>query len=296
VTPIGQVPVRGKVRDMYEAGPDELLIVASDRISAFDVVLTEPIPDKGRVLTGLSLFWFERTAHIVPNHVVTADSRLFPEPYSADQDLAGRAMLVQWARVIPVECVARGYLAGSGWAQYRDTGAVCGVELPPGLLESEKLAEPIFTPTTKARQGHDLPLTLEETSQLVGRGLAERLKELTIAVYELIAEVASAAGVVVADTKLEFGFVDRELALIDEVGTPDSSRFWPADHHRPGGPQTSLDKQYVRDWLDQSGWNHEPPPPSLPGYVIERTAAKYREAYELLTGETFEAYRERMQP
>ena len=274
---------QGKVRDIHEMGPNRLLIVATDRISAFDVVLPDPIPDKGRVLTGLSLHWFERTQNLVPNHLVSS------EPFD-DPDLAGRAMLVRRARVIPLECVARGYLSGSGWAQYREARSVCGVPLPAGLVESERIPEPIFTPTTKAVEGHDQPLTLNETAELVGRGLAERLRELTIAVYELIAEEAERRGVIVADTKLEFGFADGELILIDEVGTPDSSRFWPADAYEPGRPQPSFDKQYVRDWLDRSGWNHEPPAPSLPDEVIEITGAKYREAFERITGEPFDDY------
>jgi phosphoribosylaminoimidazole-succinocarboxamide synthase len=274
---------QGKVRDIHEMGPNRLLIVATDRISAFDMVLPDPIPDKGRVLTGLSLHWFERTQNLVPNHLVSFES--FDDP-----DLAGRAMLVRRARVIPVECVARGYLSGSGWAQYREARSVCGVRLPAGLVESERIPEPIFTPTTKFVEGHDLPITFEQTIDLVGRGLAERLRELTIAVYELIAAEAERRGVIVADTKLEFGFADGELMLIDEVGTPDSSRFWPADAYEPGRPQPSFDKQYVRDWLDRSGWNHEPPAPSLPEDVIEITGAKYREAFVRITGEPFDDY------
>jgi phosphoribosylaminoimidazole-succinocarboxamide synthase len=274
---------RGKVRDVLEAGPERLLLVATDRISAFDVVLPDPIPDKGRVLTGLSLYWFDRTRDLVPNHVVA------PEPF-ADPELAGRTMTVRRARVIPVECVARGYLSGSGWTQYRQTRSICGIPLPAGLVESERLAEPIFTPTTKAAEGHDLPLTFEETIDLVGRGLAERLRELTIAVYERIVAEARRRGVIVADTKLEFGFAEGELLLIDEVGTPDSSRFWPADGYEPGRPQVSFDKQYVRDWLDASGWDREPPAPALPDDVIEMTGAKYREAYERITSEPFAEY------
>jgi phosphoribosylaminoimidazole-succinocarboxamide synthase len=275
------------VRDVLDAGDDLLLLVATDRISAFDVVLPEPIPDKGRVLTGLSLHWSERTSDLVPNHLVPGP---LPLPFAADPELAGRAILARRARVIPIECVARGYLSGSGWTQYRAGGAVCGVPLPPGLQESARLPEPIFTPTTKAAAGHDEPLTFEEATDLAGRGLAERLRELTIAVYERIASLASERGVIVADTKLEFGFAGGELLLIDEVGTPDSSRFWPAEGYRPGGPQPSFDKQYVRDWLDASGWDHEPPPPSLPADVVAATASRYREAYELVVGEPFDDY------
>jgi phosphoribosylaminoimidazole-succinocarboxamide synthase len=274
---------RGKVRDVLDAGPERLLLVATDRISAFDVVLPDPIPEKGRVLTGLSLHWFDRTRDLVPNHVVAS------EPF-ADPELAGRTMTVRRARVIPVECVARGYLSGSGWTQYRRTRSICGVPLSAGLMESERLAEPIFTPTTKAAEGHDLPLTFEQTIDLVGRGLAERLRELTIAVYERIVAEARRRGVIVADTKLEFGFAEGELLLIDEVGTPDSSRFWPTDGYEPGRPQVSFDKQYVRDWLDASGWDREPPAPALPDDVIEMTGAKYREAYERITGEPFAEY------
>ena len=284
---------RGKVRDVYEAG-EHLLMVATDRISAFDVVLPTPIPDKGRVLTGLSLFWFERTADLVGNHVITADRRRFPEAYAHETSLSGRAMLVKRAEVIPVECVARGYLSGSGWKQYGDEQAVCGVPLPEGLVESDRLPEPIFTPTTKAAAGHDLPLTPEEMRELVGLGLAERLKELTLTIYEHAAAVALARGIILADTKFEFGFCEGELILIDEVCTPDSSRFWPADRYAPGGPQPSFDKQWVRDWLDASDWDREPPGPELPAEVVEQTAERYREAYERLTGETFDRYRQRM--
>jgi phosphoribosylaminoimidazole-succinocarboxamide synthase len=290
---VGGLHARGKVRDVFDAGPDALLLVATDRISAFDVVLPNPVPDKGRVLTALSLYWFERTHDLVPNHLLGADRTAFPEPFDADPELAGRAMLVRRADVIPVECVARGYLSGSGWAQYRDSGAVCGVHLPGGLIESDRLPEPVFTPTTKAQEGHDLPLTFAETCELIGRGLAERLRELTVGIYERIASMALGAGVIVADTKFEFGFADGELMLIDEVGTPDSSRFWPADAYEPGDSQPSFDKQFVRDWLDASGWNHEPPPPELPMDVIEETAAKYREAYESIAGEPWAAYESR---
>jgi phosphoribosylaminoimidazole-succinocarboxamide synthase len=290
----GKLHARGKVRDVYEAGDDHLLLVASDRISAFDVVLPNPIPDKGRVLTGLSLWWFSQTEDLVPNHLVTAERWRFPPPFDAETSLSGRAMLVRRAQVIPVECVARGYLSGSGWAQYRETGTVCGVRLPAGLTESDRLPEPIFTPTTKATEGHDLPLTFDEMVGLVGRGLAERLRELTVAVYERIAQVALERGIIVADTKFEFGFAGGELTLVDEVGTPDSSRFWPADAYRPGGAQPSFDKQFIRDWLDASGWDREPPPPELPAEVIGRTALKYREAYERLTGERFEWFTQRM--
>jgi phosphoribosylaminoimidazole-succinocarboxamide synthase len=289
----GQLSAQGKVRDLYNAG-DALLMSASDRISAFDVVLSTAIPDKGRVLTGLSLFWFGQLSDVIENHVITADGREFPPPFDAEPELRGRAMLVRRADVVKMECVARGYLSGSGWKEYRKRGLVCGVPLPAGLVESDRLPEPIFTPTTKATEGHDLPLTFEDAVDLVGRGLAEKLRELTIGIYERAAEIALERGIILADTKFEFGFADGELILVDEVLTPDSSRFWPADRYAPGGPQPSFDKQYVRDWLDANGWNREPPPPELPAEVVEQTAARYREAYERLTGEPFAAYRERM--
>jgi phosphoribosylaminoimidazole-succinocarboxamide synthase len=294
MTTAGDLHARGKVRDIYEAGPDALLMVASDRVSAFDVVLPTPIPDKGRVLTGLSIFWFDRTADLIGNHLISADARTFPERFDDRDGLAGRAMLVRRATVVPVECVARGYLSGSGWSQYRRDQAICGVALPSGLVESDRLPEPIFTPTTKAAEGHDLPLTLEETAELVGEGLAQRLKELTLLIYERAAAIALERGVILADTKFEFGFCDEELILIDEVCTPDSSRFWPAEGYAPGSGQPSFDKQYVRDWLDASGWDHEPPPPELPADVVEATTARYREAYERITRETFTAYLDRM--
>ena len=294
MTGAGELHAQGKVRDVYRVDADALLLVATDRISAFDLILPDPIPDKGRVLTAFSLFWFERTKDLVANHVITANRWEFPAPFGHETFLSGRAMLVQRADVIPVECVARGYLSGSGWKAYGRGGSVCGVELPPGLVESDRLPEPIFTPTTKASEGHDLPITLEEMSGLIGAGLAQRLKELTLSVYERIADVARERGVIVADTKLEFGFSRGELILVDEVGTPDSSRFWPAEGYAPGGPQPSFDKQFVRDWLDLSGWDHEPPAPELPAEVVARTAEKYREAYELIAGERWELYLQRL--
>ena len=289
-----QLHARGKVRDVYQAGRD-LVLVATDRISAFDVILPTPIPGKGRVLTGLSLFWFDRTRELVGNHVLATAPSQLPPPFAEDRKLAGRSMLVKRANVIPLECVARGYLAGSGWKQYRELGAICGVPVRPGLLESDRLDEPIFTPTTKATQGHDLPVDPDEGRALVGTGLFERLKELTLGLYERMAELSSQRGIILADTKLEFGFSDGELLLIDEVGTPDSSRFWPSDGYRPGGPQSSFDKQFVRDWLERGGWDKQPPGPALPPDVVEQTAARYREAYERLTGESFAAYLRRME-
>lgn len=285
---------RGKVRDIYEVDDRHLLMVTSDRISAFDVVLPTPIPDKGRVLTGLSLFWFQRTGGVVPNHLVTADVRTFPPPFREHFDeLAGRSMLVRRAEMIPIECVARGYLSGSGWKEYRDSGTVCGIALPQGLRESDCLPEPIFTPATKAETGHDENISLERAAEIVGRGLAQRLKELTLSLYELGAELAAGRGVLLADTKFEFGFVDGEITLCDEVMTPDSSRFWPADSYRPGGAQPSFDKQYLRDWLDDVGWNHEPPAPELPPGIVAQTSQRYAEAYDRITGEPFERYLKR---
>jgi phosphoribosylaminoimidazole-succinocarboxamide synthase len=284
---------QGKVRDIFEAGAD-LMMVATDRISAYDVVLPQPIPGKGQVLTGMSLHWFELTQELVANHLITADATAFPAPFTGDATLAGRAMLVRMARVVPIECVARGYLSGSGWKEYRTKGSVCGIELPNGLVESDRLPEPIFTPATKEVTGHDINISLAEMAERVGQGLAERLKELTLSLYEFAAAHALERGIVLADTKFEFGFADGELILIDEVLTPDSSRFWPADLYSPGGPQPSFDKQFVRDWLDASGWDHEPPPPDLPRDVIEQTAGRYREAYERITGEAFGSYLARM--
>jgi phosphoribosylaminoimidazole-succinocarboxamide synthase len=266
-------------------------MVTTDRLSAFDVVLPTPIPDKGRVLTGLSLFWFDQTRRIVPNHLVSAGVDDFPPAFAEHrQELAGRSMLVRRARMIPIECVARGYLSGSGWKEYRAGGRVCGIDLPPGLTESDRLPEPIFTPATKAETGHDENITLDRAEELIGEGLARRLQELTLELYRFGAGLARSRGVILADTKFEFGFIDGEITVCDEVMTPDSSRFWPADAFRPGGPQPSFDKQYVRDWLDDSGWDHEPPPPELPPDVVGQTARRYREAYERVTGEPFDGY------
>ena len=288
-----ELHARGKVRDVFEAG-EHLMMVATDRISAFDVVLPTAIPGKGQVLTGLSLHWFELTKHLVANHLLTADMAAFPPPFTDDLGLAGRAMLVRRAKVVPIECVARGYLSGSGWKEYREHGSVCGIALPAGLVESDRLPEPIFTPSTKEATGHDQNISFDETAERIGRGLAERLKELTLGVYEFAAGHALERGIILADTKFEFGFSDGELILIDEVLTPDSSRFWPADRYEPGHGQPSFDKQFVRDWLDASGWDHEPPPPALPADVVDQTAARYREAYEWITGEPFAAYLARM--
>ncbi|MBP7569583.1 MAG: phosphoribosylaminoimidazolesuccinocarboxamide synthase [Acidobacteria bacterium] len=281
-------PRRGKVRDVYQAG-DDLLIVATDRISAFDYVLGTGIPDKGKVLTALSAFWFDLTAPLLPNHVITTEVSRFPAPFDAHPDvLAGRSMLVRRTRPVPIECVVRGYLVGSGWAEYKKTGQVCGIRLPAGLREADRLPEPIFTPSTKAEAGHDVNISEEEAGRLVGTALVGRLKELSLQVYRTGAAHAESRGIIVADTKFEFGLAGGpgrdEVLLIDEVLTPDSSRFWPKDAYRPGGSQPSFDKQYVRDYLEQIKWNKQPPVPSLPGEVVARTREKYLEALRRLSG------------
>ncbi|MGA2327754.1 MAG: phosphoribosylaminoimidazolesuccinocarboxamide synthase [Bryobacteraceae bacterium] len=275
---------RGKVRDVYSVG-DNLLIVATDRISAFDYILATGIPDKGRVLTQLSVFWFDFLRQITPTHFLSADCGDYPAPLGQFRDqLEGRSMLVRRARMIEVECVARGYLAGSGWKEYRQSGTVCGIPLPPGLQESDKLPEPIFTPSTKAQTGHDENVSFEAVAAAVGQDLACRLRDLTLAIYGRAAEYAAARGVIIADTKFEFGFVGDQLVLADEVLTPDSSRFWPAETWRPGGPQPSYDKQYVRDYLESIQWNKQPPAPPLPAEVAGKTSEKYQQAYRALTG------------
>ena len=276
----------GKVRDVYEVGHDRLLMVASDRISAFDVVLDEPIPDKGRVLTGLSTFWFEQTLDIVPNHLISADPADFPE--TAGPEVAGRAMMVRAARPVLMECVVRGYLFGSAWSEYKKQGTVNGEPLPPGMVNAERLPEPIFTPTTKADEGHDMALTRDDAVALVGKELYEELRDLSIAIYKYGTTVASVRGILLADTKLEFGTVDGQLLLIDEILTPDSSRFWPADEYEPGTAPPSFDKQYVRQYLLDEGWDGSPPPPSLPDKVVEGTRSRYIEAYEQLTEKSFD--------
>jgi phosphoribosylaminoimidazole-succinocarboxamide synthase len=275
---------RGKVRDIYEVG-DRLLFIATDRISAFDCVLPNGIPDKGRVLTQTSLFWFDFLKDFVPNHLVTADVDEYPallKPFRSQ--IEGRSMLVKKAEMVQVECVARGYVSGSGWKDYKRTGAICGIPLPPGLAESDKLPEPIFTPATKAHTGHDENISFDEAARLIGTGTAARLRELTLEIYSRASTYALSRGIVIADTKFEFGFIGGELTLGDEVLTPDSSRFWPAATYSPGGPQKSFDKQFVRDYLETLDWNKQPPAPALPDDVIEKTGAKYREAYETLTG------------
>ena len=275
---------RGKVRDIYDLG-EQLLIVATDRISAYDVVMPTPIPDKGRILTKISAFWFRALAEVVDNHLVTVDIDEFPEqcrPYA--EELEGRSMLVTKAKPLPVECIVRGYLSGSGWKDYERQGSVCGITLPPGLLESSSLESPIFTPSTKAERGlHDENIDFATLSEKVGTSLAEKLRALSIALYEKGAAIAGQRGIIIADTKFEFGTVGDQLALIDEVLTPDSSRFWPADKYEPGRSQESFDKQYLRDYLDQSGWNHKPPAPQLPDEVVQNTRTRYLEALERLT-------------
>jgi phosphoribosylaminoimidazole-succinocarboxamide synthase len=278
----------GKVRELYEVDHDRMLVVASDRISVFDVVLEDRIPDKGRVLTALSTFWFDATASIVPNHLVSADPTDFPE--TAGSEIAGRAMLVRAARPVRLECVARGYLFGSAWTDYEETGTVQGRPLPSGLSLAERLPAPIFTPTTKAESGHDLPLSDADAAALVGDARFEQVRDVTLRVYEFGAELAATRGLVLADTKLEFGVVDDELLVIDEMLTPDSSRYWPAEDYRVGTSPPSFDKQYVRDHYLSIGWDKEPPAPRLPEPVIAATRSKYVEAYELVTGRSFDEW------
>ena len=278
---------QGKVRDLYSTDAG-ILMVASDRISAYDVVLPTPVPGKGAVLTGLSAFWFDTLANIVGNHLISTNADDFPPEAKEHADaLRGRTMLVHPTEVVPIECVARGYLSGSGLKEYRASGSVCGIPLPAGLRESEQLPEPIFTPSTKADEGHDENISFERACETVGRSTMETLRAHTLALYTTAAEYARARGIIIADTKFEFGMLDGEIILIDEALTPDSSRFWPADSYAPGGGVPSFDKQYVRDWLDSSGWDHSPPGPELPADVVEMTHAKYVEAYEVLAGKPF---------
>ena len=277
---------RGKVRDIYGAG-DCLVIVATDRLSAFDYVLPTPIPDKGRVLTALTIFWLELLRDVVPNHLISAEINDYPSVFHAYRDqLEGRSMLVRRANMIDVECVARGYISGSGWKDYMRDGRICGIALPAGLRESERLPESIFTPASKAQSGHDENISFENVSSRIGESLAGELRKLTLAIYSRAAAYAETRGILIADTKFEFGFVGDRLVLADEVLTPDSSRFWPLQGYRPGGAQPSFDKQFVRDYLESIYWNKQPPAPALPMDVIERTSEKYREAYRLLTGKT----------
>ena len=286
---------QGKVRDIYDLG-DRLLIVATDRISAFDYVLGSGIPDKGKVLTQLSAFWFGRTHAIVANHLISTDPGAYPEDLRlAAAELAGRSMLVRKTEPLPIECVARGYLSGSGWKDYQAAGAVCGIQLPPGLRESDRLPRPIFTPATKAQSGHDINISEREAAQLIGDALLTRVRDLTLRLYAEGAAHAEAHGIIVADTKFEFGLAPGEapaeerVILIDEMLTPDSSRFWPQGSYQPGGPQPSFDKQFVRDYLERIQWNKRPPVPSLPDEVVAKTREKYLEAFRRLTGHDLES-------
>ena len=286
-TALNELPLvrRGKVRDLYECG-DALIMVATDRISAFDYVLGSGIPDKGRVLTQLSAFWFHRTSHLVANHVISTNAREYPAVAASHATtLEGRSMLVRKTTPLPIECVARGYLSGSGWKDYKATGSVCGITLPAGLLEADRLPHPIFTPATKAESGHDLNISEADAAALVGSDLLTRVKRLTLELYTFGVNHAASCGIILADTKFEFGLTDAgELLLIDEVMTPDSSRYWPRDTYAPGGAQPSFDKQFVRDYLESIRWNKQPPVPSLPDEVVSRTRDKYIEAYRRLTG------------
>ena len=279
---------RGKVRDIYDLD-DHLLMVATDRISAFDVVMPNPIPDKGKILTQISLFWFEIMKPILPNHVITANVDDYPEicrPYA--EVLRDRSMLVKKAKPLPIECIVRGYISGSGWKDYQTSGGVCGIKLPGGLKESDKLPEPVFTPSTKADSGlHDINIDFEKTVEKIGKPLAEKVRKISLEIYNKGADFAYKKGIIIADTKFEFGLLNDDLILIDEVLTPDSSRFWPQPSYHPGGAQKSFDKQYLRDYLISINWNKKPPAPSLPQYVITNTRDKYQEAYHQLTNATY---------
>ncbi len=277
------IPKRGKVRDIYDLG-EHLLLIATDRISAFDVVLPNGIPGKGKVLTGISMFWFRHMENIVKNHIVATDVADFPEMLKKYGDfLQGRSMLVKKARPMPVECIVRGYLSGSGWKEYRGKGAVCGIILPQGLVESSRLEEPLFTPSTKADEGHDVNISFEETVNIVGEDTAEQLRDLSLRIYSKARDIAEKKGIIIADTKFEFGIYDKELILIDEILTPDSSRFWSAKDYQPGRSQDSYDKQIVRDYLLTLDWDKTPPGPVLPDEIVAKTAARYREIMEILT-------------
>ncbi len=277
---------RGKVRDIYDLNR-YLLIVATDRLSAFDVVFNEPIPEKGRVLTGLSVYWFNQTERYLPNHLITTDLETVPGLTAAERDcLKGRAMVVKKGEVIPVECVVRGYLAGSGWNDYRKNGTVFGIKLPAGLLEASKLPEPIFTPTTKESAGHDQPLAYDQLVDKIGAETAAKLKTNSVKLYEIAAKRAEQNGIIIADTKFEFAWIDGHFTVVDEIFTPDSSRFWPVDQYQPGKSQPSFDKQYVRDYLESIVWNKQPPAPSLPEDIIQHTSEKYLEAYRRIVGQS----------
>jgi len=275
---------RGKVRDIYDLG-EHFLIVATDRLSAFDVVLPTPIPDKGKVLTQMSAFWFDHFKNVVPNHLISTDVSDYPKELHRFRDqLEGRSMLVKKAKVFPIECVARGFLTGSGLKDYNKTGSVCGIPLPAGLRDSDRLPKPIFTPATKAETGHDENISEEQAGKIVGEENIRRLKELTLSLYTRGVEYASGRGIIICDTKFEFGIIDGRITIVDEMLTPDSSRFWPADQYTPGKPQPSFDKQFVRDYLERIGWNKQPPGPELPDGIVNMTSAKYVEALRILTG------------
>lgn len=276
---------RGKVRDVYEV-EDKLLIVATDRMSAFDVVMDDPIPDKGKILTGISVFWFNQLESVVENHIISTEPAEYPESCQPYRDqLKGRSMLVKKAKPLLVECIIRGYLSGSGWTEYQSEGKICGIPLPEGLVESEKLPEPIFTPSTKAEHGlHDENISFDRVIEILGKETADKIKDLSLRIYEFGRDLAAQKGIIIADTKFEFGFDGDRLILIDEVLTPDSSRFWPTDTYSAGGPQKSFDKQFLRDYLNSLDWPKEPPPPKLPQEIIEKTREKYLEALERLTG------------
>ena len=282
---------RGKVRDIYDLG-SRLLIVATDRISAFDVVMPNPIPDKGRILTQLSKLWFDLTKELVPNHVLSTEVEDYPKDCQPYQEmLRGRSMLVMKTEVLPIECVVRGYLSGSGWEEYKKTGEVCGIRLPKGLLESSKLEEPIFTPATKAEMGlHDENIPFDRAEKIIGKDLAQKVKSLSLAIYKKARDFAEQRGILIADTKMEFGRKDGKVILIDELLTPDSSRFWPKDEYQPGGPQKSFDKQFLRDYLLSIRWDKSPPAPQLPDQIVQKTREKYLEAYERLVGKPLQKY------
>jgi len=281
----------GKVRDIYDAGDDRLLMVASDRLSAFDVVMAEPVPDKGRVLTAFTSFWLDEMADIVAGHLISVDPADFPDGASTLPDLAGRSMLVHKAEMLPIECIVRGYVSGSAWQEYHRSGTINGTALAPGLLQSERLPEPIFTPSTKATTGHDENITFDRAVEIVGdRNVVEAAAEVSLEVYLRAAERARERGIIIADTKFELGFVDGRLTLCDEVLTPDSSRFWATESYEPGSVPPSFDKQPVRDWLEETGWDKRPPPPALPDDVVLATSRRYVAAYELITGRPFSAW------
>ena len=277
---------RGKVRDVYDLG-DSLLIVATDRISAFDVIMNDPIPDKGKMLTRISRFWFEKMTGIIPNHVLSFDGKDFPQTLSPYlESLEGRSMWVKKAEPLAIECIVRGYLSGSGWKDYKKSGEICGHALPSGLVESERMPEPIFTPSTKAEKGlHDENISVERAAEIIGADLLKRVQDVSIEIYRKASDIALARGIIIADTKFEFGIYKGELILIDELLTPDSSRFWPKDQYKPGGPQPSFDKQFVRDYLETLDWDKRPPAPTLPEEIVQKTREKYEEAARILTGE-----------